>query len=186
MSTRILSHLFPRRQPESSLCIAKGGRTQRLAFCPSSLRIWTSQPRLKLESLRFDELMHSSRKSRTPSRPPRRGPPLGPFYRTLEHKWPLIGWLLASLIDCACAHLVAWLGGRLLRHQELSPQSASQSDLGESKSESKSKSKSKSKSRARARVYAAPFGVRNLRLLKSSVVFRYRVLSRAEGSRLGP
>jgi len=26
--------------------------------------------------------------------------------------------------------LVAWLGGRLLRHQELSPQSASQNDLG--------------------------------------------------------
>ena len=158
MFIRITSHLFLRRQPESSLCIAKRGGTQRLAFCPSSLRFWTNQARLQLEPLRFDETLHSFRKSRTPSRPPRRGPPTrqqgqhsspvqpfdprwrysvqlrnilhlllrkhqhrrlgwasGPFYGTLEHKWPLIGWLLASLIDCACAHLVAWLGGRLLR-----------------------------------------------------------------------
>ena len=28
----------------------------------------------------------------------------GPFYGTLDYKWPLIGRLLASLIDRACAH----------------------------------------------------------------------------------
>ena len=42
---------------------------------PSVPPRWTSQPRLKLESQRFDEPTHSPRKSRTPSRPPRRGPP---------------------------------------------------------------------------------------------------------------